>query len=511
MSRSALAPRMIGRQPQLQELEEQLRLARAGLCRVVLLAGDAGVGKTRLLRTLLERARSQPGIQILQGYCFEEYPPAAYGSFAGALRDFMRAHGPEPMIRAAGPLAGDLLPLLPELGLPSPGPVIMDDAQSRKQRLFEALYRVLRPQGAAQCRVLVLEDLHWADQTSLELLRYLARAAEREALLLLGTYRADEVTLSHPLHHALVQLTRDRLLHEVSLPPLTTVEVAQMIDAIIGRGVPDPFLATMADRTGGNPFFVEEVLSSLLDAGTLDAAMEAAQRGRHESQLLIPRSIRDSIHGRTRDLDEATIDVLRYAAVVGRHFDLQLLGRVTVLAATALIGAVSRLVERQLVVEERGSREDRYSFRHALSREAIYDELLGLDRRRRHRAVLGALEELHPEDREPVLDQLAYHSLQAHEEAKAVHYARLAGDRSARMFAFREAMGHYQTALELLDTEDPRERAELLEQLAEVAYPLGDSSVYGRCWQEAMRLYQEPWRSPQVRRPLHPPGRILRG
>jgi DNA-binding CsgD family transcriptional regulator len=121
----------------------------------------------------------------------------------------------------------------------------------------------------------------------------------------------------------------------------------------------------------------------------------------------------------------------------------------------------------------------------------VYEDLLGRSRRLRHHAVLRALEELHPEDREPILDQLAYHSLQAREEVKAARYARLAGDRSARLLAFREALGHYQTALELLETEDPRERAELLEKQAEVAYPLGDSSVYGRCWQEAMRRYQE--------------------
>jgi DNA-binding CsgD family transcriptional regulator len=365
------------------------------------------------------------------------------------------------------------------------------DPQSQKQRLFEALYRVLRPVAAEPSRILVLEDLHWADQSSLELLYYLVRAAQHDPLLILGTYRTDELHRRHPLTHHLAHLTRERAYHEVGIAPLSQTELAQLLDATLGRAVPGAFVAAMEERTGGNPFFAEEILSSLLDQGRLDEAIQAAHRGGATTQLAIPLSIKDSIQTRMADLDAATLEVVRYAAVVGRRFEFELLLRLTGLEEATLVRAVERLVERQLVVEDPGVREDRYSFRHALSREAVYEDLLGRSRRLKHRAVLRVLEELHPKDREPVLDQLAYHSLQAREEVKAARYARLAGDRSARMLAFREALGHYQTALALLEAEDPRERAELLEKLAEVPYPLGESSVYGRCWQEALRLYQE--------------------
>jgi predicted ATPase len=191
-SSHALAPRLIGRQAQLQMHDEHLQRARTGAGQVVLLAGEAGVGKTRLTRAFLERARATSGVEILQGYCAEERPAVPYGPFIGALRSFVRGAGATTLLQAAGPLGGDLLLLLPELGSAARVPGAAADPQSQKQRLFEAIYRAIRPVAAGRCRVVVLEDLHWADQTSLELLHYLAGAGERDALLLLGTYRADE-------------------------------------------------------------------------------------------------------------------------------------------------------------------------------------------------------------------------------------------------------------------------------------------------------------------------------
>jgi DNA-binding NarL/FixJ family response regulator len=494
----ALAPRMIGRRSQLQELEEHLRQVRAGSGRLVLLAGEAGAGKTRLVRAFLEQAHAQAGVEVLQGSCYEQEPAVPYGPFLDILGALLRTHPPEAVLAAAGPLSGELVallpelaPLLPELAPLAPVPTVAGDPQSQKRRLFDALYRVLRPQGGGHSRILVLEDLHWADQTSQELLHYLVRASQRDPLLILGTYRTDELHRRHPLTHFLAQLTRERAYHELRIAPLSQPELAQMLEATLDRKVPAAFVTALADRTGGNPFFVEEILRALLDQAQLDTVIQASLRGGASAQLAIPLSIKDSIQRRTADLDATMLEVLQYAAVIGRRFEFELRLRLTGLGEAGLVRAIERLVERQLVAEEPGAQEDRYGFRHALSREAVYEDLLGRSRRLKHRAVLQALEELHPANQEPVLDQLAYHSLQAREEAKAAHYARLAGDRSARMFAFREALGHYQTALELLEAADPRERAELLEKLAEVAYPLGDAVVYERCWQEVLQLYEQ--------------------
>jgi tetratricopeptide (TPR) repeat protein len=183
-------------------------------------------------------------------------------------------------------------------------------------------------------------------------------------------------------------------------------------------------------------------------------------------------------------------EVLNYAAVIGRRFDFELLHKLTGLAEADLLRSVALLIERQLVIEERGA-EDRYTFRHALTREAIYDDMLGRERRIKHRAVLHALDELYPEQRDAIADQLAYHSLQAKELAQAGRYARLAGDKAVRMHAYRDALAHYETALELLETDDPREKAELFDKLTEAAWSLADTNLQARYMQAAQRLYAQ--------------------
>jgi DNA-binding CsgD family transcriptional regulator len=484
----AIAPYMVGRQAQLAELDACLRRVRGGTGHIIFVAGEPGIGKTRLLRTFLQHASTQPGTTALIGHCYEDDPPVPYGPFLGALRDLLRQQGLEAIVQAAGPLAGDLATLLPEMAHSAPIPAADDDPQDRKRRLFTAISRVLRPAGAGQCLVLVLEDLHWIDATSQELLRAMAQNVEHERLLILGAFRGDESTYRQPIAQLVEGLTRARLYHEIALAPLAIHELRAMLQATLARTAPSWFVETIAEAAGGNPFLVEEILRSLLDEIPREAPCETLWLNRGRLPV-IPRSVKNSMRGRLTHMDQQTTDVLRYAAVIGRRFNFDLLARLVALEETVLLRVVERLVDLQLVVEERGDDDDRYSFRHALTREAIYDDLLGRDRRLRHRAVLHALEELHPEKGDVLLDLLAYHSRQAHEQEKAARYARMAGDRAMGMHAFREAVDYYQTALELGRAEDPGERAALLDSIGEAAFPLADSALYERCWREALPLY----------------------
>ena len=487
---STLAPRMIGRQAEMETLRAYLDLARAGTGRVVFLAGDAGVGKSRLLREFLAHIATHDGVEALEGHCYDEDPVVPYGPFVDAIYSFMRVHGAEAIARAAGPRADDLAPLFPELAPEGPAapPV---EPQSHKRRLFEALYRVLQPQSGQRCRLVVLEDLHWLDQTSGEFVQYLARAIARERILVLATYRSDELHRRHPLTHLIAQLNRERLYQEVRLAPLSSAEVARMLDATLQRALPSALVGALYRHTEGNPFFVEEVLKALVEHGQLDAMIDTAHLGGAVDHPAIPVSIKDSILSRTVDLDATTDEVLGYAAVVGRHFGFDLLLRLTGLEEDALVRALALLIERQLVVEDAGGCDDFYRFRHALTREAVYDDLLGRERRLKHRAVLRILEEAHSSNPESVIDQLAYHSLRARELEKAARYARLAAQRASCMYAHREAVAHYEVALDLLDGDDPRERADLFDALGAAAYPLGDVNLSARYWREAQRLYEE--------------------
>lgn len=481
-----LAPHMVGRQAQLQELDEHLRQTLSGAGRVVFVAGEAGIGKTRLIRAFTERAGERAGVEFLRGHCYDEDPAVPYGPFIDALRAFLCARGPAAMIEAAGPWVGEIVRLLPELAPPAPPAAVDHDPLSRKRQLFAAIYAALQPAGGQTCRVLVLEDFHWADRTSQELVRYLARAIERDRVLILGSYRTEALHRGHPLAHLIAELTRERLFREVPLSPLTRDETARMMEAMLAWPPPDAAVHLLYNHTGGNPFFVEETLKAFIARDGTDTLSSGADL----AHIAIPRTLKETILGRTVGLDAATGAVLAYAAVIGRRFDFDLLLRLTGLGEEALLRAIAALVERQLVVEERDDAEDRYAFRHALTRAAIYDDLLGRERRTKHRAVLDALEEAHAADYEGVADQLTYHSLRAGEREKAARYARLAGARAVRMSAYREAVAHYETALELLATDDPRARAELYDTLAEAAYPLGDTDLYLRYWQEAQRLYE---------------------
>ncbi|MFP4440265.1 MAG: helix-turn-helix transcriptional regulator [Chloroflexaceae bacterium] len=503
----ALAPQMVGRQAHLRELEMLLHAACQGSGRLVFLAGDAGVGKTRLVREFLRHARAQANVEILEGHCYDEDPAMPYGPFVHAIRFFMQTAGAATIARVSGPWTRDLAMLLPELGPPAAPETA--EPQLHKQRLFAAIHHIIRPHDPHHCRVIVLEDLHWSDQTSQELIRYLARAIDRDRLLILATYRTDELHRRHPLTHLLAQLMRERLYQELRLDPLSPVELTDMLQTTLERPLPPAFVQMLYTHTEGNPFFVEEVLKALIAQTELDTLLHSIQAGQGSEQLTIPLSIKDSILRRTAELDPTTAEVLTYAAVIGRHFDFEILLRLTGLAEAELLRVVALLVERQLVVEEPDATADRYRFRHALTREAIYDDLLGRERRIKHRRVLQVLEETYPEDQEPVIDQLAYHSLHARETAQAAYYARRAAERAARMYAYREAVAHYEVALELLDSADLHEQAGLYERLGDLAHPIGDSNRYLRCWREAQRLYQQAGETIKVADIHRRLGRVL--
>jgi DNA-binding CsgD family transcriptional regulator len=363
------------------------------------------------------------------------------------------------------------------------------DPQGRRRRLFEAIYQFVRGQ-AAQFRALILEDMHWSDQASQEALRYLARAIDHDPILIIGTYRTDELHRRHPLSHLLAQLTRERHYHEVRLAPLTRAESETMLERTLGRSLPAPVVDTLFNRTEGNPFFAEELLKALIERNRLDTLIESGQHARAIDQIDIPRSIKDSIIRRTAHLDPLAITALNYAAVIGRHFDFELLQMLVRASEADLINTLTQLIDRQLIIEDVHHCEDRYSFRHELTREAIYSDMLGREQRIRHREVLLAMEQHYRSCLDEMVDQLAHHSIQARDLTKAAHYAKLAGDRAARVSAYGEAVAHYEAALDSIDDE-PAQRADLLDRLGEAAFLAGHMNRCTRALREAKELYEQ--------------------
>ncbi len=307
---------MYGREPQLDSLMEHLRLAESDGGRIVFISGEAGIGKTRLTEEMLQRISGTENVAALQGYCYDASPAIPYGPFLDALLQLIRREGAEAVAAAAGSWAGDLQPLLPDLSPYLTEPVAEVDPRIQKRRLFEALFHVLATDPADRPRIIVLEDLQWSDASSRELLPFICQRIDRRPLLLVGTYRSDELHRRHPFTKTVTSLAREGAFHEIRLEPLSRQAVENMLEAIIGQPLPDGFVQAFYTQTGGNPFFVEELLKSIFESGQLEAIIEAANKGRGLELLDIPTTLAASVLMRTDALAE---DQQLTVAQGGRH------------------------------------------------------------------------------------------------------------------------------------------------------------------------------------------------
>lgn len=442
LERPVTCPTLIGRQPALTALEQRLERAHEGHGQVVLISGEAGIGKSRLVAEL-KRQAARDGFLTLQGHCFEPDRSFPYAPFLDLLHGFLAGRSPETASSDFGSSAPELVRLVPDLERWLPGIVAapkLDPAQE-KRRTFLALERFLLDQAARQPALIVLEDLHWSDDTSLEFLLNLARRIPGQRVLLLCTYRDDEVSPS--LAHVLASLERERLASELKLARLNAPEADAMLRATLrqSRPVPAETLHLLFALTEGNPFFLEEVLKSLVVAGEiLDETGAWTQKSL--SRPTIPRSVQDAVQRRSEGLSPAARHVLELAAVAGQRFEFGVLRALTRLEEAQLLRVVKDLIAAQLIVEVS---EETFAFRHALTRQAIYAGLLARERRALHLEIAGLLEARSLEAR---FEDLAYHFFQAEAWDKALEYATQAGRRALSLYASRAALEQFTRALE---------------------------------------------------------------
>jgi DNA-binding NarL/FixJ family response regulator len=409
-----------------------------GFGQVVLVSGEAGIGKSRLVHELCGELAPQ-GWLIQQGNCFERDRVLPYGPFLDALQSIL-----------ASP-SGEVESSLAELAflLPEPGARARDpdsNPAQEKRRVSLAFGHVFSQLAATQPLLLVLEDLHWSDDTSLEVLAAQARRLPRERILLLGTYRDDEV--SRGLRSLLNELDRSRACLELRLDRLPRDAVAAMLWGLfkLERPVRNDVVDAIYTLSEGNPFFVEELIRSLPspDDGLWANNRSTGMRG---PELRLPRSIQDAVLQRTDRVSPEARRILVLAAVAGRRFDFDLLQEVTGHDESELVSLIKELVAAQLLVEvERGG--DQFAFRHALTGETVYQRLLGRERRGLHRHIADTLEQRFATSLEPRLEDLAYHYSEARVWDKALAYAERAGRRADALYAPISAVAHYTRALE---------------------------------------------------------------
>jgi tetratricopeptide (TPR) repeat protein len=460
----------VGRTRELSALCLALDEATSGHGRLVLLAGEPGIGKSALTERLSSLARGRDA-EVLVGRCHEQ-KGAAYWPWIQAIRprirrrskDLSRAQRETPFVAR---MVGDLCnrPADPASAA-THGP-----AHARLQ-LFDAMTTFLADAAADRPIVVILEDLHWADAPSLLLLQFIAREMATSRLLVVGTYRDMELQPPHPLLDILGDLTRHEHSRHVNLDGLSPGDVARFMELSVGN-LPSTVAEHVHRQTGGNPLFVVEVVRLLAGEGLL------RETGTLWTHHPIPHGVRETIERRLKQLSPACRRALESAATLGESFALIVLERVTELPRGRLLQLLDEAAAARLAMTTPGVL-GRYQLSHALVREVLYRGLPTSERLALHRKAATALTEHYADNLGPHLSEVAhhfYHAAPGGEAASAIHYAILAAERSLDRLGYEEAAGHYERALQALDlapTPDEQRRCDLLLALADAQAKAGD-------------------------------------
>lgn len=412
--------------------------------KTLLISGEAGIGKSRLLSEA-KRYAVQTGILVLQGNCFEQDYALPYAPLIDLLRTYFAKLSPDTIAQVCGSSGPELIKLLPELAAVLQHPVLMaHEPDQEKRRCFYALMQFFIRLSTQIPLAIVVEDLHWSDDTSLEFFQYFARQISSYPTLLILTYRTDE---PHPtLQHFLATLDRERLALEFPLSRLSIDETKDMIGAIFSqaRPVSTEFLDFIFRLTEGNPFFTEEILKSLTTTGDI-VLEEDNWDPKRIMDLHIPRSVQATVQRRMEGLNEAIQRIITFAAVIGQRFDFTLLRDLTGYTDAELFQNIKSLISTQLVVEVSS---EQFAFRHALMRQAIYSNLLKRELAILHQSVAESIERLHADSLDAYLAELAYHFYEAGNWEQALHYSWRAGDRASQLYALQSAIDSYTKALD---------------------------------------------------------------
>jgi tetratricopeptide (TPR) repeat protein len=473
--------RFVGREQELQEATSLWNQALSGNGQTLLISGEPGIGKTRLMRELATHVEVTGG-RALIGEC-ESEGGAPYSPFAQIVRKALHK-GTENGFNLPEFVLGDLLKLAPELKpyYPDVPPNPDLEPEAEQQRLFENVVAFCKILSDYEPLLLVIDDAHWADSGSLSLLRYLAGRTQKQRTLLVATYREVELDEARPFHEALLELNRKRLGTRLKLKRFDVDQTSAMLASIFEEEITPEFLEGIFDETEGNPFFIEEVIKALVEAGQVFYTDDGWDRLDME-EMQIPQNVRVAIQSRVSKFPEEYQDTLNLAAILGREFDFDTLAAASDQDEDTLIDALETAEQAQLIEEVSGKGGATFSFVHALIPTTLAEGVRTLRRRRLHRRAAQAIETTRPDD----FEDLAHHFEESGDEESARTYYAKAGNRAAAAFANQEAEDHFRAALELGPSDV--ERADLLSRLAEVIARVGRHDEGIDIWKDAAELY----------------------
>src|SRR3989441_1644809 len=492
----------VGRDEERAELRRLMEQAIAGHGSIVLIRGEPGVGKTRLAQELVLEARAR-GMVDRTGRCYEMEGAPPYIPFIEALQQAIRLTPAEALRLALGETAGEVAKILPELRRiydDIPPPLELPPEQERMY-LFNSMRDFVERASSIAPLLLVVDDLHWADDATLLLFQHVAQYQDKMAMLTVATYRDIELDAARPLARTLEWLLRQGVVHRIALKPLQEAGVEAMLQALTGQPPPATLVQAIYAETEGNPFFVEEGFQHLSEQGRLLDAEGGWRSDLQVGELDVPEGVRLVISRRLEGVSEDCRTALTDAAVVGRDFGFELLQKLSDLDADALLDAIDEAERANLIVAAddvpvvAGDRalEARFRFAHELIRQTLISGLSLPRRQRLHLRVADTMEQVYGKGAEAYAADMAHHLYQAGtgaDAAKPAHYLVLAGDRAIEGAAFPEALRNYDIAFSLQPAGDLGARADLFYKrgLARRTLDRWDEALAD--WREAASAYE---------------------
>jgi tetratricopeptide (TPR) repeat protein len=483
------AATFVGRVRELAELRAALDDMVGGNGRLVLLAGEPGIGKTRLADEFARLAVTQ-GIEVLWGRCWEGGGAPAYWPLCQIIRACVEGRNAAEQEVLLGSATGEIAQLIPEFRPSRPSleeSRRTSDPESARFRLFGSVATFLRNAARIAPLLIVIDDLHEADQPSLQMLRFVARETKAARIMMLGTYRDAEVKQLPELGQLIGHLIREG--STLPLAGLSKTEVRQFVEQSSGQKAKEKLVADLYRATNGNPLFVDGVVRLLIAGGKVDIG---------SNEFEIPDGVRESIRRRLATLSSETKTLLSIASVIGNEFDVRSLELVSGSHAEQIVERFEDS-RRIGIVSSSGSLPRQYRFAHALVREVLYRDLPASRRVELHGQIGAAIEEIHGDDLKPHQAALAYHFSAASIKEKAIRYSIGAGQAASEVFAYHQARSHWEAALELLQGEvgTSAHRARLLLRLASLCWMI-DYGAAIRYAKAALSIFESLGREEQA-------------